>query len=221
MSGWSATPRPASARCGGGADRPCIGCGHERVGTPDRTRLEIRNGELVWICRPCADDEAQAQAPVVHASVCERCGTTAKVHTLAPLGPDLAVSLCSRCWGGAGTMQPEGAVMASLKRWIQVGQRQFQKWTDKGQELEGIWRGQRDRQHGPLGMIDAAEGRVSFPLHTVLLNRMESVREGAEVKIIYLGTAQSKKGQAFKNFDVYVASVADLQDDEPAEEGPF
>jgi hypothetical protein len=111
--------------------------------------------------------------------------------------------------------------MASLKRWVQVGQGQFQKWTDKGQALEGVWRGQRDGQYGPLGMIDAAEGRVSFPLHTVLLNRMESVREGAEVKIIYLGTAQNKKGQAFKNFDVYVASVEDLQDDEPAEDGPF
>jgi hypothetical protein len=69
-------------------------------------------------------------------------------------------------------------------------------------------------------MIDAAKGRVSFPLHTVLLKRMESVREGAEVRIVYLGTAQNKKGQAFKNFDVYVASVEDLQD-EPAEESPF
>jgi hypothetical protein len=94
------------------------------------------------------------------------------------------------------------------------------KWTEKGQELEGVWRGQRDGQYGPLGMLDAAEGRVSFPPHTVRLKRMESVREGAEVKIIYLGTAQNKKGQAFKNFDVYVASVEDLQD-KPAEESPF
>jgi hypothetical protein len=46
----------------------CIGYGHERLGTPDRTRLEIRNGELVWSCRPCAEDEAPA--PVVNASVC-------------------------------------------------------------------------------------------------------------------------------------------------------
>jgi hypothetical protein len=41
--------------------------------------------------------------------------------------------------------------MASLKRWVQVGQGQFQKWTDKGQELEGVWRGQRDGQYGPSG----------------------------------------------------------------------
>src|SRR5262249_40584182 len=36
--------------------------------------------------------------------------------------------------------------MSSLKRWVQVGQGQFIKWTEKGQQLEGIWRGQKDGQ---------------------------------------------------------------------------
>jgi hypothetical protein len=35
--------------------RDCIVCGHERLGTPWRTQLYIREGRLVWICQPCVD----------------------------------------------------------------------------------------------------------------------------------------------------------------------
>jgi hypothetical protein len=108
--------------------------------------------------------------------------------------------------------------MSNLKRWVQVGQGSFMKWDTKGQELVGTWRGQRDGQFGPLGMVDTETGRVSFPLHTALLQRVESIKEGAEVRIIYTGPQQARSGRQFKAFDVYVGSETDLVD---AEEVPF
>jgi hypothetical protein len=106
--------------------------------------------------------------------------------------------------------------MASLKRWVQVGQGQFVKWTEKGQELEGAWRGQKDGQYGPLGLLDTAEGRVSFPLHTALLSRIHGIRDGAEIRIIYTGKQMTRAGREFKAFEVFVASAEDLLD-EPSE----
>ena len=99
--------------------------------------------------------------------------------------------------------------MTSLKRWRQVGQGQFQKWETLGQELEGTWQGQHDGLFGPLGTLETAEGRITFPLHAALLERLKLVREGAEVLIRYTGKQTSKAGRLFKAFEVYVA-------DEPA-----
>lgn len=113
--------------------------------------------------------------------------------------------------------------MSNLKRWVQVGQGEFHKWTEKGDELEGIWRGQKDGQYGPLGMLDTAEGRVSFPLHTALLQRVEGIKEGAEIKIIYNGKQKTKDGKKeFKHFDVYVAGPLDEALAEPPDDDvPF
>jgi hypothetical protein len=104
------------------------------------------------------------------------------------------------------------AQMSNKPRWVQVGQIQgtFLKWTEKGQECEGHWRGQKDGQYGPLGVVDTAQGRVTFPLHTALLQRVESIKEGAEVRIVYLGIQQSRSGREFKAFDVFVGDEDDL-----------
>lgn len=96
--------------------------------------------------------------------------------------------------------------MSSLKRWRLVGQGQFHKWAVPGEALEGIWQGQRDGQYGPLGMLDTSDGRLSFPLHTALLDRLQQVREGAEIRIVYTGKQiAAKSGREFKNFDVFVS----------------
>ena len=105
--------------------------------------------------------------------------------------------------------------MTNLKRWVQVGQGEFMKWTEDGQTIEGIWRGQKDGTYGPLGLVDADKGRVSFPLHTALLQRVENIKVGAEIRIEYVGKQQTKDGKrTFKAFNVFVA-------DPENEEVPF
>lgn len=111
--------------------------------------------------------------------------------------------------------------MGSLKRWTQVGQGQFHKWVEPGEKLEGLWQGTKDGQFGPLGMLELPDGsRLSFPLHTALLQRVEAIEEGAEIRIVYLGKQISKNGREFKAFEVFVASVEDLKD-EPDSDVPF
>lgn len=103
----------------------------------------------------------------------------------------------------------------SLKRWRQIGQAEFVKWTEPGQAIEGFWRGQSDGKFGPLGTIETATGRLSFPLHTALVHRVEDMPDGAEIRIVYTGKQSTKDGQrTFKAFDVFVA------EDEAAQAGP-
>lgn len=94
--------------------------------------------------------------------------------------------------------------MSSLKCWRQVGQGQFHKWETPGEELEGTWQGQHDGLFGPLGTLETTGGRITFPLHAALLERLTRVRQGAEVLIRYTGKQTSKAGRLFKGFEVYV-----------------
>jgi hypothetical protein len=95
--------------------------------------------------------------------------------------------------------------MSSLKRWRRVGQGQFHKWEQAGEEFEGIWRGAHEGRYGPLGTLETSEGLITFPLPTALLDRLRRVGEGAEVLIQYTGMQTSKAGRPFKGFEVYVA----------------
>src|SRR4029450_12932626 len=110
------------------------------------------------------------------------------------------------------TMASEGNDMASLKRWRQIGQGQFQRWQPRGEEFEGSWRGMHDGRFGPLGTLETPEGLVTFPLHAALLERLKLVREGAEVIIRYTGKQASKAGRIFKAFEVFVADEDALRD---------
>ena len=95
--------------------------------------------------------------------------------------------------------------MSSLKRWRRVGQGQFHKWQQAGEEFEGTWRGAHDGRYGPLGTLETSEGLITFPLPAALLDRLGRVGEGAEVLIQNTGMQTSKAGRAFKGFEVYVA----------------
>ena len=95
--------------------------------------------------------------------------------------------------------------MSSLKRWRRVGQGQFHKWEQAGEEFEGTWRGAHDGRYGPLGTLETSEGLITFPLPTALLDRLRLVGEGAEVLIQYTGMQTSKAGRPFKGFEVFVA----------------
>src|SRR5438552_27693 len=112
-----------------------------------------------------------------------------------------------------------GDGMASLKRWRQIGQGQFHKWETPGEELEGTWRGPHAGRFGPLGTLQTGEGLLTFPLHAALVERLQRVREGAEVLIRYTGTQTSKAGRIFKGFEVFVADegavIAPLEEPRP------
>ncbi len=95
--------------------------------------------------------------------------------------------------------------MSSLKRWRQVGQGQFQKWEAPGQELEGTWQGIHEGRFGPLGTLEAAEGRLTFPLPVALRDRLAQVKPGALVLVRYTGLQTSNAGRTFKGFEVFVA----------------
>jgi hypothetical protein len=95
--------------------------------------------------------------------------------------------------------------MSSLKRWRQVGQGQFQKWEMSGQELEGTWQGIHEGRFGPLGTIETADGRFTFPLPVALRDRLAQVRLGALVLVRYTGLQTSNSGRTFKGFEVFVA----------------
>lgn len=101
--------------------------------------------------------------------------------------------------------------MSNLKRWKkQGGGGGFFKWVDIGQSIEGIWEGQHDGKFGPMGNVREASGTSrAFPLHTGLLNQMEDIAEGTEVKIVYMGTRNNPKtGRNYKSFEVYTAEAA-------------
>ena len=95
--------------------------------------------------------------------------------------------------------------MSSLKRWRRVGQGQFHKWEQPGEEFEGTWRGMHEGRFGPLGTLETSNGLMTFPLPTALLERVRLVREGAQVLIQYTGMQTSKAGRPFKGFEVFVA----------------
>src|SRR5882762_9305349 len=96
--------------------------------------------------------------------------------------------------------------MASLRRWRQIGQGQFHKWEEPGDELQGRWQGTHDGRYGPLGTVETTpRGLITFPLHAALLERLKRVREGSEVLIRYTGKQTSKAGRVFKAFEVFVA----------------
>jgi hypothetical protein len=104
--------------------------------------------------------------------------------------------------------------MSSLKRWRRVGQGQFHKWEQAGEEFEGTWRGAHDGRYGPLGTLETSEGLITFPLPTALLERVRLVRAGAQVLIQYTGMQTSKAGRPFKGFEVFVAGDGALVEDQ-------
>ena len=111
------------------------------------------------------------------------------------------------------------------KRWHPVGSSgNFMKWTEKGQFVEGLWEGTTAGRYGDLGIVKQADGiKVTFPLHTVLADRLKRIREGAEIHIEYLGKDKNKKGVEFKNFEVMVGNPEDILtvEAESEEEPPF
>lgn len=74
-----------------------------------------------------------------------------------------------------------------------------------GQELQGTWQGIHEGRFGPLGTLETADGRFTFPLPVALRDRLAQVRSGALVLVRYTGLQTSNAGRMFKGFEVFVA----------------
>jgi len=98
-----------------------------------------------------------------------------------------------------------------MKRWKTIGGGEFVKWETAGQALEGEWVGASDGKFGPVGEIRTESGGVTFPLHTALLDKMQRIRPGVEVRIEYTGKVMGKNGKEYKSFNVMV----DEQEENP------
>ncbi len=95
-----------------------------------------------------------------------------------------------------------------MRKWRKLGGGggEIMKWTEEGQTLEGVWCGKRDGKFGALGDVETPEGqRVTFPVLTVLADRLSKVKEGELIQIVYQGEQVSAKGNKFKAFEVCVA----------------
>jgi hypothetical protein len=106
--------------------------------------------------------------------------------------------------------------------WKQVGGGggDFIKWSDKtpGEGIEGIWKGTTPNQfESEDGSIELADGRtVRFGMPTALARRFdgdaergdEPIAVGTRVKIVYEGRKNSKKGNSFHSFSVFVDDSA-------------
>ncbi len=84
------------------------------------------------------------------------------------------------------------------------GSAAYQKWTQKGQSVEGVYKGTRDGKYGPNVLIETPNGLVSCNSTRLLMDRLNGVRPGDLVKIEYLGKVMGKNGREFMNFDVFM-----------------
>jgi hypothetical protein len=108
--------------------------------------------------------------------------------------------------------------MSSLKRWRAIGGGgDFHKWTNPGETLEGVWRGLSDGQYGPVGTLETPEGLVRFAVTTALVERLQAIPEGTELKVQYLGMRRSKAGREYKDFGVWVAEEVKPEELDPFE----
>ena len=84
------------------------------------------------------------------------------------------------------------------------GRAPITKWEEPGQVIEGEWRGTRPGKYGDLGIVhDEAGTEIVFPMHTVLVNKLASVRIHAGISIVYKGKVEGKTGSSYKDFDVF------------------
>jgi|SRR3990172_37477 len=112
--------------------------------------------------------------------------------------------------------------MSSLKKWRKLGGGGFTKWETVNQTIEGTWQGQDEGKFGPMGTVKTEVGNIRFPLHTALLNQMEDMADGVEIKIIYKGKQMNPNtGREYKAFEVYVAEEEAVTAEGVPDEVPF
>ena len=106
----------------------------------------------------------------------------------------------------------------------------FFKWAEPGEAIEGLWEGTQAGRFGDNGVVTQAKhihadgtledrGRLVFPIHTALVDKVARLRDGAGVHILYRGMVKGKSGNEYKDFEVW--SDEQPADAEPSEKVPF
>ena len=77
------------------------------------------------------------------------------------------------------------------------------KWTAESQELSGQWLGSHPGVYGLLGRILTSAGEtVTFSMPSVLVDRLENMKEGTLISIRYLGPGKTRAGGQVKLYNV-------------------
>ena len=88
---------------------------------------------------------------------------------------------------------------------IASSENRFHKWTEVGEVLAGAWIGSKvgKKYDNTIGEIELGDGStVAFSLTSGLV-ALERVIQGTQVKIVFKGEKETKRG-AMKTFDVFV-----------------
>ena len=76
------------------------------------------------------------------------------------------------------------------------------KWTQAGQTVEGVYKGQREGKFGPLMIVDTPQGEAVYGAKAVLVRKLKEVQPGWRVRITYLGKKRSAAGTEYGDFSV-------------------
>jgi len=101
--------------------------------------------------------------------------------------------------------------MSNLKKWVKhesSGGGSFVKFEKEGDSVEGLWEGivgKSQKFNTPNGSIITEEGTKLVSCSTGLINQVEDIPAGTEIKIVYAGYKKNdSSGRDFKSFDVYI-----------------
>lgn len=108
--------------------------------------------------------------------------------------------------------------MTNLKKWKKhegSGGSNFFQFENNGDEIEGLWKGVigKSPTYGtPIGGLDTVNGPISINLSMGLINQVEEIPSGTEIKVVYLGSKLNPKTkQHFKAFDVFINEEQDIK----------
>lgn len=110
--------------------------------------------------------------------------------------------------------------MTNTNEWKQIGAQNGDAWDfETNPEMIGIYIGKEEgigTNNSTLYNFEKPEGVVSVWSTALLDSRFKNLKEGEEVKVIYLGKEKSPKtGRTYKNFEVYHRQPAQDVDEIP------
>jgi len=78
------------------------------------------------------------------------------------------------------------------------------KPTDEGQEISGLVVEVKEGQYGTQLYLNVNDEEVITPSHKQLQTQLTEIKKGDTVKIVYLGSKPSGKGNDTRMYEVYV-----------------
>ncbi len=80
---------------------------------------------------------------------------------------------------------------------------EFWKPSKEGEAVEGIVKGELNGDYGrQLKILQKDNKEVITPSHAILQNQLSEVKTGDDVRIVFIGTKPTPKGEA-KNYEVF------------------